>query len=108
MRSTLALGLLLSLTVGPLTAWAANLPLPPAIQKGFRIGGASGESLTGIGFDASGNLYIAGNTAGGNFPVADKTTIGPFASNSGHLFVAKINLSTQEVLYVTEIGGSSQ
>jgi len=87
----------------------ADLLLPPAIQSGFRIGGAP-HSLSSIGTDAGGNIYLAGSFIGAialgtGFPVASKTTLGP-KDSPPRLFVAKVSPSGRQLLYVTEINHS--
>jgi uncharacterized protein (TIGR03437 family) len=98
--------LCLAISLVPTVTLAADLPLPAAIQSGFRIRGAS-HSIKAIGTDANGNIYISGQFFGAillnsGFPVATKTILGPKTSPAS-LFVAKISPSGQELLYLTEI-----
>ena len=87
----------------------AGLNVPPAIVNGFRIGnqpnalGTAGASVQGMGFDAAGNLYLAG-TSYGVFAAANRILIGP-GGGSQDLFVIKLSAS-REILNVAQIGGS--
>ncbi len=63
------------------------------------------DSGRGIALDASGNIYVAGETRGG-FP----TTSGAFQTTYGgglnDLFVAKLSSDGSSLLYATYVGGS--
>src|SRR5437870_5522259 len=63
-------------------ATSSSLTLPAAIQNGFRIGssqpnaqGIAGFSIQGLGFDAAGNMYLAGTNMGGPFAASNQTSI---------------------------------
>src|SRR5689334_3914895 len=86
-------------------ASAIDLTLPPAIQDGFRIGMPGGGEVRSIGVDANGDQYLAGITSGTPFLIGTRTALGPGGGNQD-LFVAKVSASGQQVLYVTQIGGS--
>lgn len=95
-------------------AKSADLPLPPAIQNAFRIGGQpkvqDGQSLVGFGigamaFDAAGNMYVAGHNLGAPFAVANQTFFGP-VGGSQDLWVMKISGSGERILYSALIGTS--
>ena len=88
----------------------ADLPLPAAIQNGFRLGGTS-IGVGAVGVDAVGNTYLAGGFGGARllnngFPIPTKNTIGP-AGGHPWLFVAKVSPSGKQLLYLTEIGDSN-
>src|ERR1019366_9235302 len=92
-------------------ATSASLTLPPAIRSGFRIGssqpnaqGTAGFNIQGLGFDAAGNMYLAGTDMGGPFAVSNQTSIGP--TGEADLFVMKLSAAGRQVLYVARIGGS--
>ena len=87
--------------------YGAQLALPPAISNVFRFGGGA-EQIGGSGFDSAGNLYIAG-TAQVALPGSGVTLIGsPSQYPSHYVFVAKINVDSQTVAWITEITGSGQ
>src|SRR6266481_9316833 len=85
---------------------AADLVLPKAITKAFRISGGT-HGVTAVGLDAAANIYVSGGFFGAvpftGFPVSNKTTIGP-AQGYPRFFVAKFSPSGDELLYLTEIG----
>lgn len=103
----------LALVCPPLrsAATSSGLTLPPAIQNGFRIGasqpnaqGTAGFSIQGLGFDAAGNMYLAGTNMGGPFAYSNQTSIGP--TGEADLFVMKLSASGRQIMYLTRIGGS--
>jgi hypothetical protein len=65
-----------------------------------------GDGATGIAIDANGNAYVVGQTFSSDFP----TTLGAFQrvnrSDTGNLFVAKLNPAGTALLYSTYLGGS--
>src|SRR5260370_1214148 len=82
---------------------AADFSLPPAIKNAFRIG----TSVKSIGFDAAGNLYLTGISYGRATEVIPGAKILGPALGPQPIVVAKVSPVSHEVLYVTEIGGSS-
>jgi hypothetical protein len=78
------------------------------------IGGSDYDTAYGIAVDSSGNAYITGSTASGNFPtttgafqtMADggACSVGPCA---GDAFVTKLGPAGDALLYSTYLGGSS-
>ncbi len=69
--------------------------------------GLEQESLNSTAVDASGNVYVAGNTRSTNFP-----TVSPIqATNSGGIegdvFLAKFNAAGSALVYSTYLGGSA-
>ena len=64
-----------------------------------------GGAVRNIGFDGNGDLYLAGVTPGTPFPIGTRTALGPGGGDQD-LFVAKVSASGQQLLYVTQIGGS--
>jgi Beta-propeller repeat len=71
------------------------------------LGGSSYDEGSGIAVDASGNAYVTGWTASGNFP----TTAGAFQTTFGEgyddAFVSKLNGTGSALIYSTYLGGSS-
>jgi uncharacterized protein (TIGR03437 family) len=99
------------LALTPILFFAASLPaaqltLPLAISSVFRFGGGS-EQIGGSGFDSAGNLLIAG-TAQQTLPGSNVSLIGSPSQYPSHVFVAKINVSSQAPVWITEITGSGQ
>ncbi|MEP7289308.1 MAG: SBBP repeat-containing protein [Chloroflexota bacterium] len=67
------------------------------------LGGSAVDDGSGIAVDSSGNAYITGDTRSNDFP----TTAGAFQSNSGGVFVVKINAVGSKLVYSTCLGGNS-
>jgi hypothetical protein len=85
-------------TVGP-------QPHPATVNSNDYLGGRDDETAGGIAVDASGAVYVAGNTRSGNFP----TTSGSFdrSSNGGaDVFVTKLSAGGGSLVYSTFIGGT--
>jgi hypothetical protein len=81
--------------------------LPAAIQSSFRFSppGSGPVNVVGAGFDAVGNLYLAGN--GGTWP--SMTTFLSPTPGEASFYVMKISgpsTSTPRIAYVTAIGPS--
>ena len=77
-------------------------PQGTALVYSTYLGGGTGsERATGIAVDKSGNVYVTGNTSGGDFP----TTSGAYQSGvaGGGAFVAKLGPSGNTLVYSTYI-----
>ncbi len=70
------------------------------------LGGANQDVAQGVAIDASGNAYLAGESASTNFPTANPL----FAANrgGGDAFVAKLNPAGSALLYSTYLGGAAR
>jgi hypothetical protein len=104
-------------------------PLQPALGSGFGNAfvaklNAAGSTLIwstylggnvldhghGIALDASGNVYVVGDTRSSNFPTtlgAFQTVCGGCSGTIGDIFVAKLNPTGSALLYSTFLGGSN-
>ncbi len=72
-----------------LAAQTASQPVTPVLDWVSSISDASGTTqVKAVGTDASGNLYITGNTASTDFPV--KFAAQPKPGGSGDVFVVKL------------------
>src|SRR5262249_4479641 len=74
-----------------------------ALSYSTYLGGTQTDAGYAIAVDASGNAYVTGSTASGNFP----TTSGAFqgsAGGAGDAFVAKLNASGSALSYSTYLG----
>jgi Calx-beta domain/Beta-propeller repeat/Carboxypeptidase regulatory-like domain len=72
------------------------------------LGGSSEELGNGIAVDGSGNIYVVGQTASLNFPVANAFQAAPVVSDfCGNGFVTKINPSVPSFAFSTYLGGAS-
>lgn len=97
--------------VGFVTKLNPNGQIPLAYSTYLGGGDGSfttGDSGTGIAIDSSGNAYVTGTTASGNFP----TTPGAFQqhphTNEGPApFVSKLKPDGSALIYSTLVGGSA-
>ena len=82
-----------------------ELVIDPVIVYSTYLGGSGSDRGLGIAVDATGAVYVVGNTASANFPVANAFR----ASNAGSddVFVAKLNPSGTALGYSTYIGGAA-
>lgn len=80
-------------------------PTGTALVFSTYLGGTQDDGATGIGLDASGNVWLKGNTQSSDFPV----TPGAFQTVLGGLFdsyVAELDPTGSQLLYSSYIGGS--
>jgi uncharacterized protein (TIGR03437 family) len=68
------------------------------------LGGDDSDSAYGIAVDATGNVYLTGNTASANFPVKD--AIQATNHGGGDAFVTKLNAAGSDLVFSTYLGGS--
>ncbi len=79
----------------------APLTIDPTLSFSTYIGGSGFDVIYGIATDASGNLYVAGETSSGGL----WNNALP-ARSSRDAFVAKMNSTATQVLYTVYLGGS--
>jgi len=90
---------------GSADAFVIKLSGSGALNYSTYIGGSSQDVGRGIGMDSSENVYVTGFTESSDFP-----TQNPFQENyagSRDVFVTKLNISGNVLVYSTYIGGSS-
>ncbi|MCE9594192.1 MAG: hypothetical protein K8S98_08360 [Planctomycetes bacterium] len=75
------------------------------LQAGTFIGGGDDDELSGLDIDASGNVYISGDTTSGNFPTTLDATQPNYAGNIDAVIV-KLSADFAELLYGTYVGGT--
>ena len=83
---------------------AQPLIIDPTLSYSTLLGGSNSDSASALAVDSSGSAYITGYTSSFDFPTA-----GPEQNqNAGgnDIFVAKLNLSGNGLVYCTYIGGS--
>jgi hypothetical protein len=85
----------------------AELVIDPVIAYSTRFGGTAQDFVRGVAVDASGNLYVAGETQSTDFP----TTAGAYRTTlpllDTDLFVSKISPNGKTLIYSTYVGGSN-
>jgi hypothetical protein len=92
---------------GSADGWLVRLSPSGAFVYSTYIGGNSGDSIRGGGFDSENNLIIAGDTASTNFPVLN--AIQPvYGGGVFDAFVSKLNSTGSAYIYSTYIGGSGE
>jgi uncharacterized protein (TIGR03437 family) len=85
-----------------------ELVIDPTLAYSTYLGGNGNDTARGVAVDASGNVYICGETTSTNLPIlsAFQTTHAPQGSMTlGDVFVAKFN-SAGGLVYLTYLGGS--
>jgi hypothetical protein len=75
----------------------------PSLVYSTYLGGNNDEYGRGIAVDASGNAYVAGQTASTNFPL-----VGQYQGDQpgSDVFLAKLNAAGTALLYSTYLGGT--
>jgi hypothetical protein len=68
------------------------------------LGGAQLDSGSGVGVDAAGNVYVAGETQSTDFPLVNAFQTSQKGAASG--FVTKLDPTGQKILYSTLLGGN--
>jgi hypothetical protein len=79
-------------------------PGDPESLQTVLLGGTAREQVTGVALDKSGNLFVAGFTTSGDFPV--KNAWQPRSRGEGDAFLAKLRISDWKLLFSTYLGGS--
>jgi hypothetical protein len=79
------------------------LTIDPTLTFGSFLGGSLDEYGYGLGVDAAGNVYVAGQTASTDFPLVDQLYTD---SADNDAFVTKINAAGTAVVYSTYLGGN--
>lgn len=96
-------------TFGGQDVFIAKLnPSGRALDWATYIGGTGADSGNGIALDASGAIYITGQTASTNFPVSDNAPQTRLAGGSGvtDAFVLKLAANGRDIVYATYLGGA--
>ena len=81
------------------------LVIDPVLVYSTYLGGSGDDLVTGIAVDSTGSPYVAGYTDSPDFPLA---ALGSLPANANHAFIAKLNPSGSNLIYVDYIGGSDQ
>lgn len=75
------------------------------ISAPILIGGSNNDDGRGIGVDRLGNIYICGNTISEDFPLGNPID-SSFNGRPNDIFITKLTLTGDSILYSTYIGGS--
>ncbi|HLJ50590.1 MAG TPA: SBBP repeat-containing protein [Bryobacteraceae bacterium] len=70
------------------------------------IGGSDTDEIYGLGLDAAGNIYVAGDTSSTNFPVMNAYQ--NRLKGNPNAFVAKLDPTAKFLVYSTYLGGAQQ
>lgn len=83
------------------------LVIDPVLSYSTYFGGHGEDRANGVAVDASGNIYITGNTSSYDLPL--KAAIQPAHNQQPYadVFIAKLNAAGTELIYSTYLGGSS-
>jgi hypothetical protein len=78
------------------------LIIDPELTYSTYLGGSGTDQCHGIAVDASGNVYVTGQTTSADFPV----TRGKAGISGPHAFVTKIDGKSGTIVYSTYLGGT--
>lgn len=82
-----------------------QLVIDPVLSYSTYLGGSGDEQVAGVTVDAAGNAYVVGSTDSTDFPL---TTFGSITSSDTQAYVAKINSTGSNLLFLDLLGGSGQ
>lgn len=79
------------------------LVIDPVLLYSTYLGGSGDDQPAGIAVDTSGNVYVGGSTDSSDFP---GSTLGSLPAGIDHAFVAKLDATGSNLVYVDYIGGN--
>ena len=82
-----------------------ELVIDPVVTFSSFLGGTGPDEAKGVAVDAEGNVYVAGTTQSGDFPVTSPV-LPPPAQFPGEVFVAKLAPDGSTLIWATYIGGA--
>jgi uncharacterized protein (TIGR03437 family) len=86
-------------------AFVATLSGSGALVDATYLTGSCGDSAYAVALDASGAVYVAGETYSSDFPVTADAMIATFPSTYSSAFVAKLSSAGDQLLYSSFVGG---
>ncbi|MGC2638502.1 MAG: SBBP repeat-containing protein [Acidobacteriaceae bacterium] len=92
-----------------------SLPLviDPVFTFSTYLDGNNMDEVSGVTTDASGNVYVTGNTASADFPTQNPyqsqlACAVPNSTNCANVFISKLDPTGKTLLYSTYLGGNGQ
>jgi Abnormal spindle-like microcephaly-assoc'd, ASPM-SPD-2-Hydin/Beta-propeller repeat len=85
------------------------LVIDPVLTFSTYLSGTARDTIRAITTDATGNVYVTGQTAATDFPVKnpEQPTCASCANSGSDVFVTKLDPTGQTLLYSTYLGGHS-
>jgi uncharacterized repeat protein (TIGR01451 family) len=80
--------------------------ISPLLAASTFLGGSGEDEIDGIALDSSGNVYVVGSTTSVDLPVTAQAFQKTISGAVDHVFIAKLNPSGTQILYLTYLGGS--
>lgn len=91
---------------GATDAFLLKMSTAGALLFSTYLGGNVNDSIGDITTDTSGNIYLAGSTSSGDFPVVNAPTFLAPNADPGGAFVMKLTPDCSSITYSTLIGGT--
>lgn len=85
---------------------ARSLVIDPVLSVASYLGGTSNDEGRAVAIDASGAIYVAGETISLDLPAGPNAAQPAFAGGEQDVFVAKLDPSGSKLLWLTYLGGS--
>ena len=85
------------------------LVIDPVLTFSTYLSGTNSDTIRAITTDASGNVYVTGQTAATDFPIKnpEQSTCSNCASGDNDAFVTKLDPTGKTLLYSTYLGGAN-
>lgn len=89
------------------------LVIDPVFTFSTYLDGNNMDEVSGVTTDASGNIYVTGNTASADFPTQNPyqsqlACATPNSTNCSNAFISKLDPTGNTLLYSTYLGGNGQ
>ncbi len=78
-----------------------------AISYATFVGGSGDDGLAALALDASGNIYLTGNTDSTSFPGVTGSSIQPLNAGLSDIWVMKLNPAATSITWATFLGGTN-
>ncbi len=101
-------GVLQTSSNGGAEAFIAKFSLGGTLLYATYLGGTGDDAPAGIAVDGSFNVFVAGTTTSGDFPVTTNAfQTAPASGGTSHVFVSKLDAAGATLLYSTYLRGSA-